>query len=206
MLHELIKTDNYLLVVSDEEIKEDDWYKTPLGIYSQFNGTEKLLEGTKRVSAHLPLNNSPILEGVALLPPIEDEVEKLAVQEVGVDNSIYNISDHESFIKGYNKAKEKYKYTEEDMINAILFGMQKGLNVGKVDETDNDWVNNYVKSLQQPKMPIGFECTMVDFEVDMGLGEECIEYNQYPKTTTNSQGITQWVGTYKYKISNEKTN
>lgn len=39
-------------------------------------------------------------------------------------------------------------YTEEDMIEAVLFGMQKGLNVGKIDETDGDWVNNYIKSLK----------------------------------------------------------
>jgi hypothetical protein len=41
------------------------------------------------------------------------------------------------------------KYPEEDMIKAILFGMQKGLNVGKVDETDNDWVNNYINSINK---------------------------------------------------------
>ena len=41
------------------------------------------------------------------------------------------------------------KYTEEDIIDAVLFGMQKGLNVGKVEETDNDWVNNYVRSINK---------------------------------------------------------
>jgi hypothetical protein len=55
-----------------------------------------------------------------LLPPLEDEVEKLAEEfkssykKVGVTD--YEIS---SFIVGYNKAKEKYKYTEEDLIKAI---------------------------------------------------------------------------------------
>ena len=43
----------------------------------------------------------------------------------------------------------KRMYTEDDIINAVLFGMQKGLNVGKVEETDNDWVNNYIKSLNK---------------------------------------------------------
>jgi hypothetical protein len=43
----------------------------------------------------------------------------------------------------------KRMYTEDDIINAVLFGMQKGLNIGKVEETDNDWVNNYVKSLNK---------------------------------------------------------
>jgi hypothetical protein len=43
----------------------------------------------------------------------------------------------------------KRMYTEEDLINGILFGMQKGLNVGKVEETDNDWVRNYVRSINR---------------------------------------------------------
>jgi hypothetical protein len=36
------------------------------------------------------------------------------------------------------KAMEK-----EQIIDAVCFGMIKGLNVNKVPETDNDWVNNY---------------------------------------------------------------
>jgi len=35
------------------------------------------------------------------------------------------------------------KMEEEQIVDAIFFGMQKGLNVNKVPETDNDWVNNY---------------------------------------------------------------
>jgi hypothetical protein len=38
------------------------------------------------------------------------------------------------------QAKEMYK---QEIINSVLFGMQKGLNINKVPETDNDWVNNY---------------------------------------------------------------
>jgi hypothetical protein len=40
---------------------------------------------------------------------------------------------------------------------------------------------------------------MVDFEVDMGLGEECIEYGQYPKTTTNLEDQKVLVGKYIYE-------
>ena len=69
MKHNLIKTDNYLLVFDKlSEIKEGDWYKTPLGIYSQFNGTEKLPIGTRRVASHAPLNGAPYLDGVDVLP------------------------------------------------------------------------------------------------------------------------------------------
>jgi len=236
MQHKLINTGDYLLIVDESEIKEGDWvycWETINGTPSNFdiilmtsknythwvNGANNY----KKIIAHLPLNNSPILEGVDLLPPIEDEVEKLAKQEYrefphnskehpdwNYNRDIHCFKKRKAFVKGYNKAKEKYKYTKEDMINAILFGMQKGLNVGKLDETDSDWVNNYVKSLQQPKMPVVFNvetekeiCTcschsnpdMVHFVACCNGG-----YIKSSKvlTTTNSQGLTQWVGEYIY--------
>jgi hypothetical protein len=42
--------------------------------------------------------------------------------------------------KHFEQAKQMEK---EQIVDAIFFGMQKGLNVNKVPETDNDWVNNY---------------------------------------------------------------
>ncbi len=47
---------------------------------------------------------------------------------------------HIKRIELIEKAKEMHK---QDIINSVLFGMQKGLNINKVPETDNDWVNNY---------------------------------------------------------------
>ena len=91
MTHNIIKTKNYLLAVSDE---------IHVG--------------------HLLLNNSPVLEGVPLLPPLEDE-----------------------------------------------------------------------QSLQQPKMPVAFECEWTTKQMP--------EFHQdEPKTTTNPQGQTVLVGKYIY--------
>lgn len=129
MKKELIKTNNYLLVIDDSEIKVNDWYylpRTNSAYRCQADPTELEMEkrfGVAKVIAHLPLNDSPILEGVPLLPPLEEGV----------------------FV-----------------------------------------------------LPTHFEFEMVDFEVDMGLGEKCIEYGQYPKTTTNSQGQVVACGKYIY--------
>ena len=61
---------------------------------------------------------------------LEQEFIKLE-STVGVFGVMYELIE---------KAKQMEK---EQIMDAIFFGMQKGLNVNKVPETDNDWVNNY---------------------------------------------------------------
>jgi hypothetical protein len=170
MKHKVIHTDNYLLVVDDSEIKKSDFCydeEADPG-YNNQKGITKCLRTAsdsywnkhcKKIIAHLPLNNSPILDGVDLLPPLEDEVEKLADEIVG--DSIYyeedrvNLSDGiDLFMLGYNKAKEKYKYTEEDMRIAIqqafLSGVERLEDFGKVESM-------IIGNIQQPKMLVAFE-------------------------------------------------
>jgi|694.fasta_scaffold09189_33 hypothetical protein len=166
MEHKIITTENYLLVVDESEIKEGDYYLFTWGgeqDIQRFKDQEsdrenhKYLYRTacKKIIAHLPIN-SPILEGVDLLPPLEDEVEKLADEIVG--DSIYyeedrvNLSDGmDLFMLGYNKTKEKYKYTEEDVLDAWELGASEGLPLTREKK------NNLIKHLQQPKMPVAFE-------------------------------------------------
>jgi hypothetical protein len=137
----------------------------------------------------------------------EDDVEKVVEQIYPTkgwldwDETIDSIIHKQiAFRAGYNKAKETYKYTEKDLIECILFGMQKGLSVGKIPETDNDWVNNYVKSLQQPKLPEYFEtvcdcqecgANKTNLSLDMGCENKIA-------TITNSQGQIELVGEYIY--------
>ena len=85
MKYEIIKTENYLLVIDDSEIKEGD-YRVNIQ-----RGYIKLVDDNpeyynkrndvfKKVIAHLPLNNSPILRDVDLLPPLEEEPTEEAKQ------------------------------------------------------------------------------------------------------------------------------
>jgi len=200
MTHSIIKTDNYLLVVDDSEIaigdtvlvdcselevldirKVNDYYNEQF----LFEGNGQIhMDYCKKIISHLPLNNSPILKGVDLLPPLEDDI-------IGkpLDNYIrerHNQDECVGFIDGYNKAKEKYKYTEEDVMKAYDFGSNALLGVSK---------NSLIQSLQQPKMPVGFKCkTDCCYRCIEGL-DEC---NPNLLTTTNSQGFTQWVGEWIY--------
>jgi hypothetical protein len=134
MKHNIIKTENYLLVVDDSKIKEMDW------VYDVYDESPKYItpviilplpNNFKKIIAHLPLNNSPILEGVDLLPPLEDDVEKLAEEEYRefphspkdktdwhYNRDVHCFKKRKAFIKGYNKAKETL-YTREQVIAII---------------------------------------------------------------------------------------
>jgi len=55
-------------------------------------------------------------------------------------------------------------------------------------------LEDFIQSLQQPKMPVAFECEMenkIAIDGHTVIGSE-------PKTTTNSQGQTVLVGKYIY--------
>lgn len=195
MTHKLIHTPNYLLVVDDSEIKErdyclmfDDFGNLFLGgLPSQYLGEKSghhLNKGLKKVIAHLPLNNSPILEGVDLLPPLEqDDVDELA-KEYGEDIGNKDGTSAFDYKRGYSKAKEKYKYTEEDMRKAIS-ETRKGMLYNEQYEDE------YIQSLSQPKMPVSFECDVKSFEQEYRIPIRDVRI-------TTPKGHTQWVGKYIY--------
>jgi hypothetical protein len=203
MQHKLITTENYLLVVDDLEIKENNYVYVEGHVKPQmckgfenngdvlcYNNLPYIKEKTKKVISHLPLNNSPILEGVDLLPPLEDEVDKLAEEwnDKGEFTSPY------SFKAGYNEAREKYKYTEEDMKKAMLkYGEWIMSNLSSkeyIKDSNNQTVYEHIiQSLQQPKIPVGFKCE---------INNPMFALSLQPQITTNPQGLTQWVGEYIY--------
>ena len=225
-MHKLINTGDYLLIVDDSEIKEGDWVycwetinRTPsnfdIVLMTSKNYTHWVnsADNYKKVISHLPLNNSPILEGVDILPPLEDEVEKLAKEEIeryrlsssSIDKP-REVQRFNGFKTGYNKAKEKYKYTEEDMLQAAKYGYEfRDTTSFPNHKFEDSCINNtkqWLQSLQQPQMPVGFKCEMVNCDkcvyVQGGnLSPDCCNQLK-PKTTTNSQGLTQWVGEYIY--------
>jgi hypothetical protein len=200
MTHNIIKTENYLLIVSDE-IPTTWHYDTYINQVRHTGGAEYGESSiTKKVIGHLPLNNSPVLEGVPLLPPLEDEVGELAQAYV------INTPDNEplrvyAFIEGYNKAKEKYKFTEDDLREALFEALNTPKEECCVTHTKDSIVRRVIKSLQQPKMPVAFECEVEriypnpqNISKEYDFDDILIER----KTTTNSQGQTVLVGKYIY--------
>jgi len=200
MKNEIIYTDDYALIVSDEQAKENDWG------YIQFQGGDVKLVGKyfaddwRKIIAHRPLTDAPIIEGVPLLPEFEvDDFLNTEIQVVG-DNKTMSVS---NFLKKYGK--ETYKYTEEDLIAVWNVAFNEGMSL---DDEINDPVSfkDVIQSLQQPKRPKYFECEMepkykhigaVKGIYGSGFRKQNLMYG-LPKTITNSQGQKELVGSYIY--------
>jgi len=206
MTHQIIKTENYLLVV-DESNYYDEYYlnKVDMRIYKRDGGGNIPTEGGvwhKKITHHLPLNNAPTLEGVELLPPLEDDVYLYATQEHKFNHKSVQESGFVLGVKvGYNKVKEEYKYTEEDMREAYNLGLDTHSK-----QNPNKAYDELIQSLQQPKYPVAFESEMIDKGEEDWIGDDINGepfWNQKlePKKITNSQGLTQIVGKYIYATS-----
>lgn len=206
MKHEIIQTENYLLVVDDSEIKEGNWYfdstdKAALNpIYKRSQDLIEEYYGCKKIIAHLPLNNSPMLEFVPLLPPLEEDedISNLTFQAYKEQEKWTWGEFKDIFPAGYNKAKEKYKYTEEQLKTAIhkaiIFSEEnRKITSGEYAVKFYKFYGELIQSPQQPKYPVAFECEMELYD-EGGFSPE-----RKPKTITNSQGQTVLVGTYKYE-------
>lgn len=203
MKHEIIYTEDYALIVSNEQAKENDWGYIP------FQGGDVKLVGKyfaddwRKVIAHRPLTDAPMLKGVPLLPMLpkfsqEDDVEDLALayssSKGDVNTEAY--SDNQvgllhGFIDGYNKAKETYKYTEKDLAEAYERGMNNIDSDGcHIDQPADDFTE-FIQSLQQPKRPKYFEYEMA--RITKFNGEP--DYFE-PNSKPNPQGQTELVGEY----------
>jgi hypothetical protein len=207
MKNEIIYTDDYALIVSDEHIKDVRPHKGKYHLedgltINKFPDYLTDLGACKLIIAHRPLTDAPILEGVPLLPEFkkEDDVVELALRTYPFGNSERN-----ALITGYNKAKETYKYTEDDLIAVWNIAFEEGVSL---DDEINDPVSfkDVIQSLQQPKRPKYFECEMepkykhigaVKGIYGSGFRKQNLMYG-LPKTITNSQGQKELVGSYIY--------
>jgi hypothetical protein len=109
--------------------------------------------------------------------------------------------------KEYNKAKEEYKYTEEDIKTAFEASKKLVNYEWHMDEFHGSSCNcvkptiqnfqELIQSLQQPKYPVAFESEMKQKSVKGSIPVNQ-EWEYEPKTITNSQGLTQLVGKYIY--------
>lgn len=124
-----IKTDKYWLVVSDEipEPKGQIIFEEISGLFSPYEKGD-IVENPKTITGHLPINNSPKIEGVPLLmgEPEIHLINALATYDC-IRNNIYP-SQHkeesswwvEAFINGYKAAQQKCGFSEEQLRKAVI--------------------------------------------------------------------------------------
>ena len=202
MTHTIIKTENYLLVVDESEIK-DCYYWNELDREIRKNNNINH-SYHKKIIFHLPLNNAPILEGVPLLPPIEEDISNLTFQAYKEQDKWTWGEFKDIFPAGYNKAKEKYKFTKEDLYMLAA----KVVNDIAKNKGNTDW-NMFTtpkmiaeEFIQQPKYPVAFEYeidNILSYNADDGINALINPNFGNPKTITNLQGLTELVGRYIYE-------
>lgn len=154
---QLIHKSDYLFVIDADDSKK---HVLKALLSENFELTSIQMVKWNLITHHLPLNNAPVLEGIELLPPLEDDVERLAItlypkEEFWIGDCKGKLYDQNAkqrihFAKGYNKAKEDYKFTEEDMLKAKDYG--NGIGQHK----DMSW-NDFIQSLCEPKLPTSFD-------------------------------------------------
>jgi hypothetical protein len=209
MTHKLIKTTDYILVVDDSLTIGKGYAVNRDYKIMKYNTDEHLAYDSyavKKIIAHLPLNGSPILEGVDLLPPYsrhqEDGVEQLV--NTMFRNKIDSLEEiHSDYIlgvtEGYNKAREKYKYTEEDMLEFANW-----CRIHDKKHPNEVWMIGQLLTKYESihQYPTEFECEMEDYcgsplttERCPKCIDSCDRAYQRPKTITTAQGV-EWVGKY----------
>jgi len=202
--YNIICTEKYLLIIDDSQITDGDYCLANAKTYNNEIVTYRKspcpppfvsnLNILKKIIAHLPLNGSPILNGVCLLPPLPDEAKDWARSQWSCQPDDYEELYYDGLEMGYNAAKEKYVQLIEKQISDFTHDLRESTSnyIKQNCEGALFGLKRLRQSLQQPKTPIGFECEIeyIGFQDEGDL--------EVPKSFINSQGLTQWAGQYTY--------
>ena len=210
MIHSLIPTEHYLLVVDNSDIKEGDYYlryknsvlrctelKESFNEALNKNETVILADGCgdpyerskdyiKKIIAHLPLNDAAILQDIPLLSPIPTTADDiLSIHEDENEYHLHSV-DRKWVIEAMEQYKGNTQYTLEDMEYAFECG-RNFQNNAEVTFKES------LQHLHQQKMPKAFEC-------DMGYkyNTDNDDFEKFPLSVVNQEGMEVWLGNYIY--------
>ena len=172
----IVETENYILAVSDEEIKEGDWvYNRGIETFLQVKNIwiDKIdflnsnLE-TFKVVAYQPKGNAPELD-LPLLP-------EMVVEPRGFD---------------------EFEYTEEDLRKAYNKGFSEGDIKGTCSMVyKHESFEEYIQFLKQSKTTPKWFVAEIEEQRTATYGGVIVKGL---KTTTNSEGKQVLVGTYLFE-------
>ena len=211
---QIIETPDYILAVSDEDIKEDDCNLTngeDVFDYTDVKNRyslEYVNRYQQKITAYQPRGNAKELD-LPLLPEIviEDDVEKLAEKYANLKNSIHDYDEQyynshgvviaKGFIEGYKSATKVYN--EEDLRKVIELS-----RITYKEKTFGTVLPKYkpgeiVNLVTQPKTPKWFVAEHIGKCCGNQLINQCINCKKYKPQlkTTTIKGKTYLVGKYE---------
>ena len=145
----------------------------------------KIVFSTQFIHESIPVLN--IEDGESIKPPYQQELDEDG-DESWNDGKLYWAQ--KGFKEGYQKAKETFKYTEEDLFDVMNFGNRQSaylLGHSKVvPESDKE----FIQSLQQPKdiKSVEVEWEFTKPNIYLNEDEEIVEdYPQHPIVLPNGK-------------------
>lgn len=161
MNYTAIKVDDYWIITSDEEIKLGDYGLHRFAHKETVDNHIVLCTQSNRESIQEWWNKiiacSKEVNGLPVFVPEWEENLDAVVNEIDENPNFQSEDDIEDYSSwkigvsdGYNKAKEKYQFTEEDIINAFRSGLNsaKELFLGKSAPTSEEYLQSITKSKQ----------------------------------------------------------
>ena len=159
-MYQAIKIEDYWTIYSEPPIKENDWlvdiitkevYKAKVDSDTAIKGVYKVIACSKELNG-LPvfvpewekLESVRVADDLFEIDKIEDWSEKKEA-----------LRDKFNFEVGYNTAKEKYRFTEEDIVHAYECGWNEGMTYN--DDEENPvpksvmFLESFIKFKNQPK-------------------------------------------------------
>jgi hypothetical protein len=154
------------------------------------------------------LGQYPLLKGLPILPPFSRSQEDGVIQEARQylqDKGFSGHANHSLVPKWmaefYEIGRERYSLTLDKLIELYVEKTGYGMDMWSKEENETmSTIAEIIQSLQEPKPPVlpvafEFELQLIFYHGNMPKeGEERPPYR--PKTTINSEGITEWVGEY----------
>jgi hypothetical protein len=141
MEKEIVYTDKYALILSDEKIKEGDWIFEKAGRLGPFcfSGSKANFH-MKKIIAHLPLSDAPILEGLPLLEKLPQVMKKQTAVEWLEEQINLGLSER-GLISAIKQAKQMEKEQIKDAWYDGISGGQCGTSEEYYNETYGETKN-----------------------------------------------------------------
>lgn len=145
MIYDIIKVGDYLYAIDSSQIGAGDYWQDKTGDIQHDGGERMIYHANKTGCKKIIASTDPFLNDIPLLPSPEgqDDAEQLALKHypyknyngkrIGIDDSHTGEALRGAYCNGYEDAKSKGQYSEEDMYAMFQAGREFELNKDQRD-------------------------------------------------------------------------